>query len=127
MSAPKTADWLIRMRLKGKKPALTIVKIDSDEQDDWFAWRETWAIPVLSLPPSASVDRLDLRCLVGLNVAAIADGYSPRIMAIWAAIKQAMPAYASLTLRSFATGPDDDFGWHWTAASGEKLLTEACP
>ena len=115
MSAPKTADWLIRMRLKGKKPALTIVKIDSDEQDDWFAWRETWAI------------RLVLRCLVGLNVAAIADAYSPRVMAFWEAIKAAMPAYASLTLRSFSTGPDDDFGWHWTAASGEKLLTEACP
>lgn len=127
MSTLKTAEWLIRMRLKGKKPAMTIIDIDRHEPSDWFAWRETWAIPVLSLASSESVDRLDLRCLVGLNVAAIADCYSPRVIAIWEAIKKATPSYASLNIRSFCTSEDDDFGWHWTAKSGEKLLTEACP
>lgn len=123
----KTSEWLVRMRLKGKKPPMVFIEIDREKPSDWFAWRETWSIPVLSLSSAFPVERLDLRCLVCLNVSIIADGYSLWLMDFWKVVKEALPAYAALNIRSFAKSESDDFGWHWTAASGDKLLTEACP
>jgi len=123
----KTSEWLVRMRLNGKKPPMVFIEIDREQPSDWFAWKETWSIPVLSISSAFPVERLDLRCLVGLNVSIIADAYSPWLWALWGKIKEALPGYAALNIRSFAKSEIDDFGWHWTAASGEKLLTEACP
>jgi len=50
-----TAQWLERMRLKGKKPPTVFVEVDPDAPSDWFAWRETWALPVLGVSLTATV------------------------------------------------------------------------
>lgn len=122
---PTTAEWLERMRIKGRKPALTLIEIDRERPSDWFAWRETWGVPVLSLPSSANVDRLDLRVLVGLSVVIIADGYTDWLWKLWVKVKDYGPAYAALAVREWAD-ESGDFGWHWTAATGDRALTEAC-
>lgn len=122
---PTTAEWLERMRIKGRKPALTLIEIDRERPSDWFAWRETWGVPVLSLPSSANVERLDLRVLVGLSVVVIADGYTDWLWKLWGKVKDSGPAYAVLAVQEWAD-ESGDFGWHWTAETGDRALTEAC-
>lgn len=121
-----TAQWLERMRLKGKKPPTVFVEVDPDAPSDWFAWRETWALPVLGVSSDMPVDRIDLRVLIGLRVIIIADRYSVWVSMLYEAMKAQQPAYLALCIRAWATDGDGDVGLHWTAASGDVSLLEPC-
>ena len=122
---PATAEWLERMRLKGKKPPMVFVVVDPDSPSDWFAWRETWALPTLGVTSDVSVDRLDLRVLVGLNVIVITDRYSPWVAGLYEALKSIPVAYVALCVRDWAT-EDGDAGIHWTAKAGDVALMDPC-
>lgn len=122
---PTTAEWLERMRIKGRKPALTLIEIDRERPSDWFAWRETWGVPVLSLASSANVERIDLRVLVGLSVVVVADRYTDWLWKLWGKVKDSEPAYAALAVREWS-GDGGDFGWHWTPERGDRSLLEPC-
>lgn len=121
---PATAEWLERMRYKGRKPAMVIIEVDRNSPSEWFAWRETWGVPVLSLASFANVERLDLRVLVGLSVTIIADSYSDWLWRLWGKVKDSAPAYAATVVREWASD-GGDFGWHWSAAAGDRSLLEA--
>jgi len=122
---PVTAQWLERMRLKGKKPPMVFIAVDPDAPSDWFAWRETWALPTLGVTSDMPVDRLDLRVLVGLNVIVITDRYSPWVAGLYEALKSIPVAYVALCVRDWATA-DGDIGLHWSARSGDVSLLEPC-
>ena len=122
---PATAEWLERMRVKGRKPAFVIVEVDPETPSEWYAWRETWTLPTLGVTSDMPVDRLDLRSMVGLNVIIVTARYSAWVASLYEAMKAIPVAYLALCVRDWAT-EDGDAGIHWTAKAGDVALMDPC-
>ena len=73
---------LAAMRLAGKRPAgAAWLWLGDYAPTRWHRWHDTTI--EIAIPPTAAIERLDLRPLVGLRVIVVADTYNRPICASW--------------------------------------------
>jgi hypothetical protein len=96
---PINADKLIELRKTGKKPSRLITL----NIGDYGQWKGE-----LTITPQMTAERLDLRCLVGLDVMMLAEHWTDREAAIYRKLQE----YANeifVAVVDFA----EDIGWWW--------------
>jgi len=71
----------------------------------------------IALSDSVNVERLDLRCLVGLSVFIHAEHYTDKLVRLYERVKE-HAAFVMVAIADF----DDDLGWKWHRLHGEMPL-----
>ena len=71
----------------------------------------------IALSDSANVDRLDLRCLVGLTVFIHAEHYTDKLVRLYQRVKE-HAAFVMVAITDFG----DELGWKWHRLHGEIQL-----
>ena len=96
MTPPLGLKPLVACRLNGKLPSRNIVLLVGDEwrNPDWSRWVETRPYPEGVVRSTDRIDRMDFRCLVGLNVFI----HSARFTALVAQVVDAVQRVAAYTL-----------------------------
>jgi hypothetical protein len=83
------AEQLVAMRLRHRRPAMVDIETERDPQRWCDTWRaDGFANAQLLIEPTENVDRLDLRCVVGL-VIEVQGVDAERVAAIAQACKNA--------------------------------------
>ena len=83
------AEQLIAMRLQHRKPAMVDIETERDPQRWCDTWRaDGFANAQLLIEPAENVQRMDLRCVVGL-VVEVQGSDAGRVLAIAEACKAA--------------------------------------
>ncbi len=111
---PRGAAPLIGMRLAGQRPACSVFVCFGDlPEPDWWRYSNTIDRPELLVLPSDPIERLDLRCLLELDVILIAAEWSEHLSRLYERLQD----YAEeITVMAAAFG--DDIGWHWLKQCG---------
>lgn len=117
---------LIAMRKAGKVPASVTLWLDDYPAPKrgarWFesSLGGTVLQPEIHIDASDDLCRMDLRCLVGLDVQIFAKRYTPRAAQLFEAVKS-VPANSAMV----GFGPDDDFdAILWTRGSCDGELSD---
>ena len=71
----------------------------------------------IALSESVNVERLDLRCLVGLTVFIHAERYTDKLVRLYQRVKE-HAAFVMVAITDFG----DDLGWKWHRLHGEMPL-----
>ncbi len=71
----------------------------------------------IALNDSVNVERLDLRCLVGLSVFIHAERYTDKLIRLYERVKE-HAAFVMVAVADFG----DDLGWKWHRLHGEMSL-----
>lgn len=71
----------------------------------------------IALNDSVNVERLDLRCLVGLSVFIHAEHYTDKLVRLYERVKE-HAAFVMVAIADFG----DDLGWQWHRLHGEMPL-----
>ena len=117
---PRGAAPLIAMRQAGYRPAADVWLSYGDfKEPDWWKWAETCNAPELVVHPADPVDRLDLRCLVGLKVVLFAAEWSPTVGKLY----DLLTKYAE-EICVMSPVFDGDIGWYWLKDHGRVELDD---
>ena len=111
---PRGASALLDMRTQGQRPAGVVwVNCGNFREPYWWKWSNTLHTPEILVRPEDSIDGLDLRCLVDLDLILFADGYSKKLIALFdRLIKYA--AHIQVLITEFGV----DVGWSWDREYG---------
>jgi hypothetical protein len=111
---PRGAAPLVAMRESGTRPAGFVFVSYGDLPDpDWWRWANTLGHPQILVRPTDPIERLDLRCLVGLNVILDFAEWSPGVARLY----ERLTEYAQeIAVESPAF--EADIGWWWVRGVG---------
>lgn len=111
---PRGAAPLIAMRMAGQIPTAVVwVSYGNLPDPDWWRWANTCHQPEIIVRPEDPIERLDLRCLVGLRVTLFIATYDDKAALLFPRLQE----YASEIV---ALSPDfeDDLGMWWLPKYG---------
>lgn len=111
---PRGAAPLIAMRLGGQVPTSDVwVSYGNLPDPDWWKWANTCNQPEILVRPEDPIDRLDLRCLVGLRVTLFLATYDDTAAKLFKRLQE----YASEIV---CQSPDfaEDIGFWWLPRYG---------
>lgn len=118
---PRGAAPLIAMRRSGARPAAAVwVTLGDFPAPDWWRWSDTCHRPEIIVRPEDPLDRLDLRCLVGLDVILFFATYDERAARLYERLQD----YAD-EIAVMSPAFDDDIGWRWIKGLGQVGFGEA--
>jgi hypothetical protein len=112
---PRGAAPLIEMRMAGMRPAGPVwVNLGDFREPDWWRWSNTADHPEIVVRPDDPLDRLDFRCIFGLDVTLFISDYSERAALLFEKLKD----YAN---EICVLSPDfgDDIGFWWLKQYGQ--------
>lgn len=113
---PRGAKALIAMRQSGRKPVRPVwVSYGQFREPDWDRWAHSQFAPELVVLPADPIDRLDLRCVVGLHVILFLSKYDDKGAELFNRLQE-FAREIDLLSPDF----DDDIGFHWTQNSGVR-------
>lgn len=117
---PRGAEPLIAMRKSGVKPSLTWVSYGDFIEPDWWRWSNTAKSPELLIRPEDQVERVDLRCIVGLSIIFFFSDWNSKAARLFDRLCE----YAAEVV---VMSPDfeDDIGWRWIKGIGRFELGES--
>lgn len=117
---PRGAAPLIAMRMAGQRPAVDVwVSVGDFSEPDWWRWAETAGQPEILVHPEDPIERLDLRCLVGLRLVLFFSAWDDRVARLYDRLQD----YADeITVMSPAF--DTDIGWYWLKGRGRIEIEE---
>ena len=120
MKIPRGGQPLIAMRKQGIVPAGEVwVVVGNGREPDWWRWSNTYDTPELLVRPGDSVERLDLRCLVGLKVILFAADWNDRVARLY----ERMLEYVQEVLVN-SPAFEQDIGWRWIKGIGKVEFGE---
>lgn len=111
---PRGAAPLIAMRKAGNRPAgFVFVSFGDFREPDWWRWADTCEKPELLIRPEDPIERLDLRCVVGLDLILFFSEWSEAVGKLY----ERLTEYAQeIAVESPAF--DTDIGWWWVRGVG---------
>lgn len=107
---PRGADPLIALRKAGKSPVGSVFVEYGDDvrEPDWHRWPDTMHRPYIVVRFADPVERIDLRCTLGLSVTLILCRYDDKGAALFSRLQE----YASeVCMMSPDFGEDIGFWW----------------
>lgn len=111
---PRGAAPLVAMRQAGYRPSGDVwVRHGEFPDPDWWRWANTRNSPEVIVRPADPVDRLDLRCLVGLRVTLFASEWSARVGKLF----ELLTEYADEVV-VMSPAFEGDIGWFWLRDHG---------
>ena len=111
---PRGAAPLIAMRMDGHRPrGFVWVSVGNFREPDWWKYSNTLGMPELLVRPEDPVERLDLRCVVGLPVILFFDEYNERVAAVY---QRLIGVARAVAVESPSFG--EDIGWVWSKTAG---------
>jgi hypothetical protein len=111
---PRGASPLIELRQAGMCPRGAVwVMLGDYREPDWWRWANTCDHPEVLVRPEDPIERLDLRCLVGLEVVLFFGSYDERAMRLY----DRMQEYAKEII-VMSPAFEDDIGWRWIKGIG---------
>ncbi len=121
MSIPFGAAPLIKLREQGRKPVGSVwVNYGDDYVElEWWRFVETQAQATITVRTTDPIDRLDLRCLVGLNVTLHFAQWDSRVARLLERLKEYSAEIAVLS-----PAFEDDLGFWWIRGRGQFALFE---
>jgi hypothetical protein len=112
---PRGSAPLLAMRQAGQRPAAPVWITYGDFRDpDWWRWTHSADKPELLVRPEDPIERLDLRCVVGLNVVLFFPDWSAAVSRLYERLQE----YAR-EIAVMSPGFEADIGWRWTKAAGQ--------
>ncbi len=111
---------MIAMRKTGKRPAEDVWISHGDfVEPDWWRWAETQYSPEILVRPEDPVDRLDLRCMVGLKLFLHVTAWNDHSSRLYERLTEYADEIALMS-PSF----ESDIGWWWHKRYGQIAWTE---
>lgn len=111
---PRGSAPLIEMRQNGMCPSGSVwVKLGDFREPDWWRWANTCDHPEILVRPEDPIERLDLRCLVGLDVLLFFGHYDERAGRLYEKLQD----YAK-EIAVMSPAFEDDIGWRWVKDVG---------
>ena len=108
---------LAAMRLAGKRPAgAAWLWLGDYAPSRWHRWADSTV--EISIPPTAAIERLDLRPLVGLRVIVVADTYNRPLLRFLARLK----GYAVAVECFILDWMPADLGMRWERGQSEEWV-----
>lgn len=117
---PRGSEPLIALRRAGKKPVLTWVNFGDFVEPDWWKWADTAKTPELLIRPEDPIERLDLRCVVGLSVNLFFADWNSKAARLFERLTEYVDEVAVMS-QAF----DEDIGWRWIKGIGRVEYGEA--
>lgn len=112
---PRGAQPLINLRQQGKRPARDVwIEFGDYPNPDWHRWAETQFSPSLVVLPTDPIDRLDLRCIVGLSVILCLDAWMEKSSQLYERVIE-LAAEVAVMCPDFG----EDIGWFWRKDYGK--------
>lgn len=112
---PYGAAPLIALRTQGKRPVNAVwINYGDEPAQDWWKWAETCGMPVLTIRTTDPIDRLDLRCLIGLAVVLHFADWTERVARLLERVQEMSPEIAVIS-PSF----EDDVGFWLIRGEGQ--------
>jgi hypothetical protein len=100
--------------MSGKRLSADVwVNVGDFREPDWHRWTETEHQPELLVRPEDPIDRLDLRCLLGLRVTLFFAAWDARVAALYERLQEYADEIAVLS-PCFEL----DCGWYWVRGFG---------
>lgn len=112
---PRGGAPLIEMRMAGMRPAGPVwINMGDFPDPDWWRYSNTASHPEIVVRPDDPLDRLDFRCIFGLEVTLFFQHYGDRAIMLY----EKLIDYAAEIL---VTSPDfgEDIGWWWLKKYGQ--------
>lgn len=121
MTIPFGAGPLFKLREQGKKPVGSVwVNYGTDYVAlEWWRHAETQAQATVTIRPTDPIDRLDLRCLIGLRVTLHFMEWDNRVARLLERLKEFSPEIAVIS-----PAFEDDLGFWWIRGRGQFALFE---
>ena len=117
---PRGASALIAMRKSGTVPAGEVwITIGDGQEPDWWQWSNTYQTPQILVRPADPVERLDLRCIVGLKTLFFFASWDDRVARIYERLQE----YAE-EIAVMSPAFDTDIGWRWIKRYGRVEFGE---
>jgi len=113
---PFGAEPLIKLRQNGKRPVgrVWINYGDDCVALEWRRWCDTQFQPTLTIRTTDPIERLDFRCLVGLDVTFHFAEWDARVARLLERLKEYAPEIAVIS-PCF----EDDLGFWWIRGQGQ--------
>ena len=106
---PRGAEHLFKMRLRGNRPMQSVwVNYGDIPLIEWWRWAETADQPNIFVRPEDPIERLDLRCLVDLDVVFYFADWDARVSRLYERLQE----YAS-EIAVLSPCFEEDIGWYW--------------
>lgn len=117
---PHGAQALIDMRMTGQRPSGPVWVMFGDfPEPTWWRYVETRHQPEVVVLPEHPIDRLDLRCVTGLDVILFAAEWS----ASFANLYERLMGYAA-EIAVISPAFEGDIGWWWTKRYGQIAFND---
>ncbi len=111
---PRGAAPLVAMRMSGQVPSADVLVNHGDlPEPDWWKWANSCDKPEILIRPEDPIERLDLRCIVGLRITLFMAQYSDKAALLFERLQE----YATEIV---ALSPDfeGDLGMWWLPKYG---------
>jgi len=106
---PRGGAPLIATRKRGQRPAGSVwVNYGDFVEPDWWRWSNTTDTPELLVRPGDPIVRLDLRCLIDLDLVLFAAAWSDPVSHLYERLQE----YAREILIQVVAF-EGDIGWWW--------------
>jgi len=108
------------MRLAGQCPAGEVwITVGEGREPDWSKWSNTAGQPEILIRPEDPLERLDLRCVMGLNVILFTDAWDDRSARVHDMLTEFCNEIAVMS-------PDFELniGWRWIKDIGRVEFGE---
>ncbi len=118
---PRGARALIEMRKKGQRPVGVVwIEYGNGPDPDWWMWSNTEGQPEILVKPEDSIELLDLRCFVDLEVILFCVEWCDRVGRLYERLQDFAK---EITVMSVSFG--EDIGWHFIKPYGRIDYGEA--
>lgn len=118
---PRGGSELIAMRKAGKAPSSEVwVNYGDFIEPFWWKYSNTSTSPELLVRPEDPIDRLDLRCVVGLNLILFFKDWNSKAAKLFDRLTE----YAN-EVAVMSPAFDDEIGWRWTKKYGRVEFGES--
>ena len=113
---PRGSDNLFSMRIAGERPNLVWIDYGHGKTYEWAAMGLG---PTLRVLPTDPIERLDFRCIVGLDVILEPFGWDNKAAELYERLQE----YAA-TIQVVSLCFEPDMGWAWDKRYGRRELGE---
>lgn len=120
---PRGAAPLIAMRQSGQRPAGSVwISFGNFLEPDWWRWSNTCDRPELLIRPGDPIERLDLRCLLGLDLILFFSDWCASV----SRLHDRLTEYAK-EIAVMSPAFEADIGWRWINGVGRVPFEQAQP
>ena len=111
---PRGAEPLIVLRKSGQRPSgLIWLEVGDFPDPDWWKWANTADRPQILIRPEDPIERLDLRCFLGLDVILFAEEWTDQVARLYERLQEYAQEIAVLS-----PAFEIDIGWWWIRGVG---------